>query len=334
MTFWLGNPGALAALPHPRKGLDPTAVRPASVAQTIGGGQVVGFAPGARRTYQLSWSGLTTEQYTVIEEFFAGLRGRGPFTLLDPGRRNKLSANQSGAGSASYDGTGWTTLSTAETVSAAASPVLRGPRSLRWSIPTTGVTAGLLRPAPPTGLAGIPAPAGQPWTWSCWLRGGGIAPSLTATLALLWQDATGAIIGATIGTPTAIVYTGWTQLTVTAAAPPAGAQAVLAEIRADLTTIGGQWSGFGDAPLRSGWLSPRALRAQAIGTPLDTAMTAYAWPGATADLYVDQPQLEMAATAGTWVAGTGVPRVSVTHVPELYRTLPFHTAAATLVEVG
>jgi hypothetical protein len=55
---------------------------------------------------------------------------------------------------------------------------------------------------------------------------------------------------------------------------------------------------------------------------------------ATTDVYVDQLQLDANAATRPWVAGTGVPLVSITALSELYKTLPFHSATATLVEVG
>jgi len=46
-------------------------------------------------TYELDWASLQPDQHSIVEEFHLGARGPGPHVLLDPWRRNHLTANQS-----------------------------------------------------------------------------------------------------------------------------------------------------------------------------------------------------------------------------------------------
>ncbi len=335
-TLWLGKIGALAALPSPRPGMVPAAVRPSTVAATIGGGQVVSFAPGSgRRAYQAGWTHLDPDTFTLLEEFFAGSRGPGPFVLLDPTRRNHLTANQSSSTSGSNGPAGFTALNEAEALGSVVAPFagLRVPRMLKWSVPAAG-GSGILRLDPPAGLPGFPAPGGEAWTFTVQIGGGGIDAAVTMTAVLLWMDAAGTPIGATIGTPVTSSATALTQASVTAG-PPADAVCFQPELRLDLGTLSAQWSGFGDAPIRSGWITSRNVRQQAIGSPLAAALADYAWGGATVDVYVGQPQLDMSTAVRPWVVGTGVPQVSMINFSPVYDVVvPYASATATLVEVG
>lgn len=293
MTFWLGRPGALAALPHPMKGIDPTSVRGGSVAQTIGGGQVVNYTAGAgRRTYQMQWSGIAPEQYSLLEEFHAGLRGPGPYALIDPGRRNKLSADQSGTGSTTGTVAGWTVSGAGESLATVTTPVFRGPNALRWTLPAAPAT-GLLRATAPTGLPGTPWPTGQPCTFSAQLQGGSTDPIVTVAAQLVWVDAVGATISTTTGSTITTAAGSWSTVSVTLGAPPAGAVAVLAGLT----------------------VTPASVTAQAF-------------------VYIDAPLLDMSSTVRTFVAGTGVALVSFRALSQLYKTIPFNTCQATLIEVG
>lgn len=249
MTFWLGKPGALIALPPPQKGITLPAVRQATVAQTIGGGQIVNFAPGpGRRTYGLSWTGLQPEQYTLLEELYSGLRGRGPFVLIDPGRRNKLSADQSGTGSTTGAVAGWAVTGVGETLTTVTTPIFRGPNALKWLLPASPAT-GTLRGTAPAGLSGVPWPTGQPCTFSAQLQGGGTDPIVTIAAQLQWVDAAGATISTTTGSTIATASGSWAAASVTLSAPPAGAVAVLPGFAVTPASVTAQAFVFIDAPL-------------------------------------------------------------------------------------
>lgn len=332
MPLWLGNPGAVVQLPSPKSGLDPTSTVPVTVRQTIGGGQAVSRAPGSgRRTYQALWPWIEHDAYSVLEEFRVGARGTGPHALLDSGRRNVLSANQSASTAASYDADGFTVDPTEAVTSS--NELLYGSsvRSLKWSLPDVS-TAGVLRFDPPAGIPGIPAPAGQPWTFSVQLAGGGVDGTVTVAPGLLWMDAAGVAAGVTVGAPVVLTAGIFAAAYVTAATPLSAC--FQPALLVDLTTVSPLAQGPGDVPVRRApWTMP-VKRAANVG-PLPYPINVYRPTGVyAADIYVARPMLDMYAAVRAWVLGTGVPRVSVTALTENYPALPGRAVTATFVEAG
>ncbi len=218
VTFWIGPPASvLTALPHPGRGIDPTLNIPTNPRQTIGGGLAVDRAPKGTRTYELAWASLSPEQHSIVEEFQHGARGRGPFVLLDPWRRNLLTANQSSATSTWNTATGFTP-SASETVASVTTPVRRGPRALAWTIPSSS-TAGILTITPPPGHTYWPTPALSTWTFSAWIRGGGTDPIVTIGSDIVWKDAAGATVSTSTGSTISSASGAYAQITQTQAAP-------------------------------------------------------------------------------------------------------------------
>lgn len=347
MTFWLGKPAlGLVALPSPLKGLTPTLGRASTIHEASSGARSVDIAPRSRRTYSMAWMALDQGPYSTLEEFFTGARGTGPFALLDPGRRNHLTVNQSSAGSSSGDASGFAVLAgSGETVTVQTARVQRGPRALRWLLPGT-VTAGVLDLDPPFGLLGWPTPAGQPWTWSGSVQLGGVVSSVTVTPVLSWRGVDGAELAATLGTPVAATPGAWTAFVVSLAAPPAGALYVRPQLRIAPATLA--TSSPPPAPLLSGITPPVrppsvALSGPGSGEanilvapvrPRPPYVFASAGAAPTVEVFIDSPQLDMFGTARTWVQGTGVPQVSMLTLDETYVMLPTRDATATFVEVG
>jgi hypothetical protein len=332
MPFYLGNPPGQAQLtaairPHQRN-----LVRVTNVKATIGGGQVVTKAPGpGRATYQLTWNWLLPEEFSVLEEFYTDARGPGPHALLDPSRRNLLTANQSSTGGVFSDTTGFS-VDPSEALSLTTA-LLSGSSvsTLRWSLPGVA-TAGVLSFTPPGTLGGIPAPAGQAWTFSCQVAGGGNDPAVLVTPALLFLDATGVATGVVTGTPAVVGPGAFTALSVTAGLPLG--QLVRPQLLVDVTTVTGDVPGPGDIPVRRfPWGMP-VRRATPVG-PLPAAINRYTVAGSYAsDVLVARPMLDMWGSVRTWALGTGVPLVTLVSMPDTGRVLPWRDVTATLVEVG
>jgi hypothetical protein len=345
MPMWLGNPGGVVQLPYPARGLTPTLSIPATVRRTIGGGQVVSRAGAGRRTYQLAWEFLTPEQFSVLEEFYTRARGPGPFALLDPGRRNRLSLNQSSATSTEGNAAGFT-VDPSEAVTPNPDVYLRGPQSLRWTLPAT-VSAGVLDFDAPRGLFGVPAPAGQPWTFSGVLSLGTPGLSVSVTPVLSWRRIDGSEAAVTSGTPVAAAPGAWTAYSVQLAAPPAGAVSLRPQLRVAPGVLVTAGAGV-DVTETQAVPTPRPGSIQVTGGLPGTFATVVAAPRRTtrdiatvergptnaADVLVDQPMLDMFLGVRAWVLGTGVPRVSFVALPETNRLLPFRDVTATLVEAG
>ncbi|GGM53155.1 hypothetical protein ACFFX1_55035 [Dactylosporangium sucinum] len=296
MTFWLGKPGALVALPHPGRGISADLTIASQVTETIGGGRAVDRAPTGRRAYELDWTSLTPEQHSLIEEFFVGARGTGPFVLLDPWRRNQLTAQQSSATSVSNDTTGFATIGAGATTASSTALFERGPRALAWSLPASpsGVRLNVL--APNALWPGIPVVAGLNYRWQTRQRLQGLDTSAQIQPRIDWMNAAGSVIFTdAAGTIPTIVDTAFGDC-VLAANAPAGAVYALPHVAPIAATVTATTTVHID----------RLMFSMSVGSSAGT----------------------------TWVLGTGVPMVSVVQSPTAYRKPSRRRVGLTLVEVG
>lgn len=338
-TFYVGLPGALAVLTSPLVGAPVGRERQVTVLPTLGGGRSVDRGPSGRRQWRFNWIVLDHDTASVLEEFYSGARGRGPFTLIDPFRRNQLTVNQSSATSERADTTGFSIVSgSGETLTSQSGVYNRGPYALKWSLPSASApSSGLLTLDPPSGLTGFPVPSGEPWTFSAQLRGGGADPALSVAAQLVWLRADGSLLTTTAGTAVSTAADAWTQVSVSASAPPSGAVYLSPRLQVDLTSVMATASGRGGFPLRQGmanaWGLDRQTRQANASSPLTGALVDYVF-GSTVDVYVDQVQLDMFASTRAWVLGTGMPRVTWTELPDTYPFADAHDVSATLLEVG
>lgn len=101
--IYLGRPGALAAIRSPRGTVAANRDRRVSTFNLGVGGTAVDQMVGGARTYVVSYDQLTRDDWAVLEAYAQGLEGPGPFAFLDPGQRNMLPANISGATSVTND---------------------------------------------------------------------------------------------------------------------------------------------------------------------------------------------------------------------------------------
>ena len=106
--MYFGRPGSLFEIPHPRGGARLTRDRPTSTFRTAAGSARVGKTSEGVRQYTLAWEQLWYETFAQLEAFDQGHEGPGPFALIDPGRINMLTVNQSSATSLLNDTAGLT----------------------------------------------------------------------------------------------------------------------------------------------------------------------------------------------------------------------------------
>lgn len=223
MPVYLGRPGSLVALPSRGLSVQPGLLRVSEGRTTIGGGRSRDYAPGVLRTWTLRWNVLDRALYGVLEAFFGGLNGPGPFVLLDPGRTNLLTANQSGSTSVVNQPDGFAVSGAGESTASSSTTVERGPRSLAWSLPAAPAVGVLTLAGPNTDWPGIPAVAGRAYRWQTRARGGGVDPVVTIAAQLRWLDAAGAQVQLDAGAGAATAAGAWTDCVIGSTVAPAGA---------------------------------------------------------------------------------------------------------------
>lgn len=222
-NVYLGRPGALHTLPMPRGSILATRARPRAEFALASGGRRVGELPGGKRRYTLRYNSLPPDLFAYLEAIDQGLEGPGPFVLLDPGRRNQLTANQSSATSERNDTTGFTA-----SIGALASESVvynRGPRSLKWTFSAT--TAGTLDcDSISSSWYGVPTFSGRVQTFAFYALGGGSDAVVTLGAQIRWLTTTGSVVSTSSGSTAATNGSTWTQYTVSATAPSTAAFAM------------------------------------------------------------------------------------------------------------
>lgn len=292
MPVYLGPVGNLLALPLVGGEVDAGLTVPTAVHQIAGlrGGRVVDRTGPAKRIYQLSGEYLTTDEFSVLETLYLGGYGPGPFVLIDPWRRNLLSANQSTGTEISADTTGFVAIT--GTLSSSTAQSVLGGRSLAWAVTAANqrmMQGTLANTTNATLLSDTPVLPSTSYTGQVKAR---LSVSTgTVRLDVYWFTSAGAFISASTGTAVAQSTAAFgSALTVTATSP---ATAALARLSVTNTVM-----------------------------------------GAAQTIYLDQWQLEQAATAGAWAVGTGVPRVSFTSdLGQTYSLSGYVSATLELTEI-
>lgn len=282
---YFGRPGSLLKLPYPRGDMDKPFERMTYDFSTATGQHIVSTMVGGSRPYTVSWNALHVDNFALLEQYWVGAMGQGPWAFVDPSVSNMLLPNQASTTNVFGDTRGFTVNSLgALSANVTASQIHRAgaTRNLRWlwsSAP--GATFPVLTLTPPyRSWYGYPCVVGLPYTFSGYLKPDGVIDtSITVALKLDWYNAAGTQIDETSGGD--VVITGWQQLSVTKTAAPAGAVYVkpIAVVTGSTVAAGGS-------------------------------------------LYLDELLLEQDTVVNTWAPGTGSPRpVEILSLPD---TVPFN----------
>jgi hypothetical protein len=266
-NVYFGRPGSLVTLPWPRGDLDSTLDRQTFDFLNGAGGHRVSSLIGGSRQFSVNWNALHVDNYALIEKYWLGTMGQGPWVFHDRQRTNMLSLNQSSATNGWYDTRGFVPAATSGVVSSnsAASFIHRtgATRSLRWLFSGTITAPSLSLPGLYSAWSGIPVVEGLPYMFSCWMTPDGVVDSsITVSVRLRWLTATGSTISETNGGDTAC--TTWQNRTVTATAPSTAAYVL---------------------PL-------------IVGTAASIT--------SNSSLYIDELMLEQDSVANPWAPGSGV----------------------------
>ncbi len=213
MALYFGRSGAMVVLPDPAGGVALNPVRRTAEHLTLGGARAVDLTGHPRLDVTLRWLRLTAAELAPIEEFHSAAAGLGPWWLLpvDVPGWNFMPPLLASATSITADTAGWAT-GIPHTLSSVTTPVLRGPRALRWQLAANTTAVRFLYP---DGIAvpyALPLGGTAAWTWTCNAR----TMVGTATLFAALEGA------ATLIGPDTMITTSWASVSVTFA-PPAGA---------------------------------------------------------------------------------------------------------------
>lgn len=293
--IWFGRPGSLVSLPPPDPGVSSTRVRP-RVVQEAGSSRSVSSVGYGRRTWHYTFTGLPEDDFWLIDSHESGLRGVGPWALLDPAYSNKAWPNQSGGSDALADTTGFSLPDgvTAETIASSTVFTANYLRSVAWSVPASPAS-GLLHMTTPwprlsSGYWGYPITPSTQIVAGLRARAAQVDG---ARLVLRFHDSTGAVIATTTPSYTNLSTSAFADYTVTA--------------------TGGS---------TAAWIS---LVFQI--NPADVAVSTTVYTGALQVLYGT-------GAITTWIPGTGVPMVSFSSLradPPMYGRFDVEVD---LVEVG
>lgn len=220
---YFGLPGQLFKLYDPTGGVVATRDVGTSIFITGSNGARVDKAYGGNRTMVLNYGALGRENFESLNAFQQGHKGPGPFVLLDPGRRNMLTVNQSSATSASNDTREFTVSGVGGSLSSDNSLITPFPKTLKWSFSTTTPAAAKLsldKPSKAPGWYGMPVMQ-RPYVFWCMVIGGPIDLTLTIT----WYNLAGASVGTSTTTITTSA-TNWKQPFATGTPPVGGVWAL------------------------------------------------------------------------------------------------------------
>jgi hypothetical protein len=281
--IYFGRPGALVKMPYPRGDMDRGYDRLVYDFPTGSGQHMVSSLVGGSRLYSLAWAALHMDNFRMIEQYWTGAMGVGPWVVIDPAAGNLLLPNVASATSTWNDTRSWATSTGAANMGQLSSNQTAtfihrtgAPRSLRWMFSVAAATTPILGMASPyRGWFGIPVVPGLSYALSAWARPDNIVDSsITLAIKFRWMDATGVQIGTDVSGGD-IVMTGWTRLSV-----------------------------VGVAPVGAVYLQPIFV---ATGSTITTG----------ASIYIDETLLEQDTVVNDWAPGTGVRPVEILGLPEV-----------------
>ena len=218
--LWIGRAElGLCELPSPRYSTAPNVSqsRGESAHALIGGGTATHLLPNKARTWTFAWPRLTRAQFDLLDALQsrdADLFGNGPWAMLNPEGRNRLTRAQSKC----LDASQWITAS-GTVATDATKGYIRGSGSLLWTPAASGkvlgaagsLSGGLILPDVSRAPVHVSA---EPFTVSFWCQ----APSgsVSVSARVVGKAATGSAI-TTITGSAVTVGTGWQMVSVVAA---------------------------------------------------------------------------------------------------------------------
>lgn len=219
---WFGRPGALDQLPRPDSGVQRATSRSATAHALLSGGTSVTRRRAGKHTFTLSWSQQGADKAATMRAYYLGIRGPGPYCLVDPAERNHLDTDDASMGSRGY-GSQW--LAYGSTL--AQELVLAPPAGiftsgvLRWGALTAGATitlgldsAGVAEADPLRSVLWLPS---MPYCFSVWACT--VSGTAALTAALLSRNGNGTGRASTAATAPPTLTTTWQRIVIAGTAP-------------------------------------------------------------------------------------------------------------------
>jgi hypothetical protein len=230
---WFGRPGQIQKLWAPKGGILATRDVSTTTFFTGAGGARVNKALNGTRTYTLQYGGLGRDSFTFLDAFQQGHQGVGPFIVIDPGRRNKLTANQSSSTSLTNDTTDFVVTGTSVTMTSDNTLITPLPNTLKmlFGASTPGTTSLVLGGAWST-WPGIPVRPDMDHCFWCMVVGGPIDVQAVIT----WLGLTGNVLGTSTSAALTTNAVNWQRLSVVGT-PPIGTVWCTAQILPASATI-------------------------------------------------------------------------------------------------
>lgn len=285
---YLGRAGSMVELPSANGPIDRPSARGETVHTLASGGTAVTRTPLSKRNWSLPFESLESGDADVINGFYDGMFGVGPFRFVDPTVRNVLPFAASVTGAATTQPLGWGMTVGAVTVAGSSPDAAPNADALQWS--------GASRPSGSYLQLGAPAvdvSTAPPWV-----------PSEFCA-ASLWVKTISGSVAATFGLHG--YYTDGTQLTAaywTSQGISAAASAVTTPV-----TITTTWQRLvvvtspGEAVLTTG--AGAALLVPRLTLTASTSST----------VQFSAAQVEYGDAPTAWQAGFGAPPVILTASP-------------------
>jgi hypothetical protein len=213
--MYLGPPGNLIQIPDPQPGVKMTADRGGSTHTTLQGGQRVDYPGKYPRTFSLSWTDLSDDQYAILEKMYLRQFGPGPFVFIpEPARWNYLTGEQaSGAETGNVSGVAVDSGAVTSDTFVAKS----GFRAFKW-VTTATVSQNFYNVAPNNAMPyGFATPPSTAWCFSTWIY----TPTASQQFQpqINWFNATGGYVSTASGGAVTPSINTWTQLTAAVTCP-------------------------------------------------------------------------------------------------------------------
>lgn len=304
---YLGPAGAVSLLPDPdRESIQVEPYRIGSTTRLLGSSLATQLVATKYRV-SMAWSGITMNEYRLIERIVAGHAGPGPLLYVDPDRSNLLSMNQATSGDDAYSTAGF--LPTRATVSVALTragssagvPALAksGAQMVRLrSTAALAVNNDVMQYTDSSAFAlatrrfDTPVIPGQKYSFGVNAQRLAAATAGSLTPWIRWYNAAGAFLSDSNGVATALAADTWTMLKVENATAPANAV----------------------------WGRPGLLAGSA-------------WAANAMDIYIDEAMWNIGATLAAWESGSGGMLVTPDTLSASYPRPGRVNASLTLLEV-